>query len=484
MYCENCGAKIDNDSKFCENCGVPVRQETEPEFARETEEMRPVTDINDLMGIESDFEKSWPDSEKTMVFVKPEGSARETQRIESVSRSGSAFEPEEVQRPEPEEAPEPDEKPNDEPEEAPKTEEAPEPAKLSDSEAEPEEEPERTEPEEMENLQQPDEAAEPEPSLPEEQAEPETPMGLDPEAEEILPIFGEPESGFSSRLQALLSRKREKEEAEQDPAPEEAPPIEAEPEADQELEPEEEEKPQINPASFAPEVTPPMFCMACGKKLPKGAAFCDACGTPTGEVAPVEIRRRGNKQSMILELMKGFFAKPASTIEKAASEDAFAAGVGFFIVKDVLLAILSAVFMKKLTASLGALSGLLLSGDPFGFGTKIFLCGIVLDGLWIALLYGAGRLFKQKCSVKELVGAAGTAALLPAVLLLITVILAAFAPDIAICAAVITGVTGLTFMTKAVAAVFKAGENGILYMTAAAAAGYAVILYIAARLII
>ena len=30
MYCENCGARIDDDSKFCENCGVLVKSEAEP----------------------------------------------------------------------------------------------------------------------------------------------------------------------------------------------------------------------------------------------------------------------------------------------------------------------------------------------------------------------------------------------------------------------------------------------------------------------
>lgn len=478
MYCENCGAKIDNDSKFCENCGVLVRQDhVAAAFSEETEEMQPVTDINDLMGLdkESDFEEAWPGSEKTMVFVKQDGSLQETQRFEYVP--DSRLVPEAEERPEPEaeipevpeqEEPEPagadilrsSEPENSEPEEVKAAE--PE-AKLQEKDSflagQSEEEPE--------SLQQEDQQ--------EDSAESPKSLGLDQEAEEILPIFGEPEGALSQKLSSLFAGRKEQEEAAVEPEPEF-------------LQKEEQAAVTLPPAPETeseeePELHRQLFCMACGKKLPDGAAFCDACGTPTGEVAPAEIRKRRNSQGVITELIKGFFVKPASIIEKAASEDAFAAGMGFFIVKDVILAVLSAVFMNKLTASLGMLGAWLVGGDPFGFGAKIFLCGIILDALWIGILYGAGRLFRLGGSVKALIGATGTAGLFPAALLIITVILAAFVPAAAVCAAMVTAAAGLVFMTRAVSVSFKSGENVMLYMTAAAAACYVVLIYIAARLI-
>ena len=42
MYCENCGARIDDDSKFCENCGVLVKSEAEPSIEPKASE--PETD--------------------------------------------------------------------------------------------------------------------------------------------------------------------------------------------------------------------------------------------------------------------------------------------------------------------------------------------------------------------------------------------------------------------------------------------------------
>ena len=43
MYCENCGARIDDDSRFCENCGALVA-DPEPEDYVE-EDAQALTDL-------------------------------------------------------------------------------------------------------------------------------------------------------------------------------------------------------------------------------------------------------------------------------------------------------------------------------------------------------------------------------------------------------------------------------------------------------
>ena len=80
MFCENCGAKIDEDSKFCENCGEPVKAEAAIKFkegyddplqgSRAEEELH---DLHELMELDR---KDDPVAylEKTMVFVKPKSS--------------------------------------------------------------------------------------------------------------------------------------------------------------------------------------------------------------------------------------------------------------------------------------------------------------------------------------------------------------------------------------------------------------------------
>lgn len=34
MYCENCGARIDDDSRFCENCGALVADPEPEDYVR------------------------------------------------------------------------------------------------------------------------------------------------------------------------------------------------------------------------------------------------------------------------------------------------------------------------------------------------------------------------------------------------------------------------------------------------------------------
>lgn len=403
FFCENCGARIDEDSRFCENCGVLIEKNPE------REEEQPVTELDQLMGMEPDenscgFES---DADKTMVFVKQDVPFQETQKFEF-----------DLHQEQPEES-------------------------LV---------PEQEEPQEADCM---------------EQGEPQEPDCM--EQEDPSPELEVPEVFLQNK--GPIFNTQELKELREDL--------------------ETQEMPQTPPVpesgciwTEAEEETKPLFCMACGKQLPAGAAFCDACGTPTGEVAPSEIHRRRNGQSVIPGLVKRFFAKPADTIKKVASEDSFTAGIVFFLVKDVILAVLAAVFMGKLTASLGVFGTWLIGGDSFGFGAKIFLCALVMDALWIGILYGMSIVFKMTGSVKTLTGACGTAGLITAALLIITVLITAFAPGACICAILVTAGTGLLYMVKAAEAAFEADENRMLYMIAAAAAVYVIVIYAVLKLMV
>lgn len=406
MYCENCGARIDDDSMFCENCGVLIatNEEREPE-----EEKEAITDLDELMDLDigTPSEKSYGITDTdTQVFVK-QGFLKESP----------------IYR---------------------------EPA------------PEFEEPV----------AAEEEIEMEDTCPEPQTPEEEQPEAERK-------EAGSSVEFQ------EEKEEA----VPAAA--IFSQPEVLKETEIQPEPQPVSEPQTDTEEpetVTEqesgddrPLFCMACGRRLPAGAAFCDSCGTPTGEVAPAAVHRR-HGQGIFLELMKGFFVKPAATIERAASEDAFLPGIVFLLIKDVILAILAAVFMGRLSATLGFLGAWITGGDAFGFGAKVFLIGIVLDALWIGLVYGAGRLFKGSGSIRELTGACGTASLLTAALLILSIVLASFLPAAAICAEIITAAATVVFMTKAASQAMNMEDERSLYAVPAAFACYCIIIFAAIRI--
>lgn len=227
--------------------------------------------------------------------------------------------------------------------------------------------------------------------------------------------------------------------------------------------------------------TKTLFCMACGKELPQGAAFCAICGTPTGEVAPIEIHRRRNKPSIAIPLLKGYFPNPEETIEQAASEDAMSIGAAFFVVKAFVLAIISAIFTKPLTTMLG--ESWFTAGDAFGFAAKVFLGVIIFDALLVALLFGAGILLKQSASARELLGACGIAHILPSVLWVITLILAATAPNAALAVAMIAVATASICTAKAVDAVYNTkGRN--LYITISVAIVYIAALYMVVAFLI
>ena len=327
MYCENCGARIDDDSKFCENCGVLIKPEADiklPEWSLE------------------------PDKQSGRTSELPVAASKE--EAQSITDLDQLM---------------------------------------------------KMDLEDPEDLKEPEDPKEPE--VPENTPEP----GADEISED--PKEPEPEALFDAR---------------------------------EEL---------------------PVFCMACGKQLPNGAAFCDTCGTPTGEVSPVQINRRAG-QGMFVQLAKYFFVKPTSTIEKAASDDAFLSGIGFFLIKDAILAVLAAIFAGRLYGILGFIGARLLVGDPFGFGAKVFLISILMDVLWIGLLYGACAAMKARPSIKALTGSCGTSSLIFTAVLTISIILAAFVPEAIICAGLTSLVVFTATMAKAVSAAVKDSEDRLYYI--------------------
>lgn len=505
MFCENCGAKIDEDSKFCENCGQPVRTESTIEFQEEhgepaeepkTEDIR---DVNELMelGKNGDFLDS---PEKTMIFVKPSSSSKEAEKIaEEAGREEDGRADAEAADPEPEpqvESSRPQSQGASQIEGRLRTV-----RKTAANNAGLVVNNKSGKASQTENLKTEEEKREDDVSVK---------SGIDPEDE----FFVEPRVGAIRKNLPIVDFGEEPAE----PEPEEAANKEAAPEPKIPAVPEESarsavleetetlknkgealaeaEDAETNEAEAASSGEPdqdqetaytgyePLFCMACGKALPEGAAFCDACGTRTGAVSPAEIRgRRQSKQGMTLGLLADFFTKPESTIERAADEDACLSGIGFFLLKDVVLAVLAAAFMKRITVSLGMVAPWLTGGDSFGFAAKVFLCAIVMDALWVGLLFGAGYLFRTDCPVKILIGACGTASLLPTALWVIATLLIAFAPFAAMGAIAVTVLVTLIVMTKAAAAAFIPPQDRLLYLMAATTAVYAMILVAAMSLV-
>ncbi|NBI61628.1 zinc-ribbon domain-containing protein [Clostridiales bacterium] len=505
MFCENCGAKIDEDSKFCENCGEPVKAEAAIKFkegyddplqgSRAEEELY---DLHELMELDR---KDDPVAslEKTMVFVKPSSSSKESEKVmeetgqEKKDQTGTDASDTELER-------------QDEPSRQFQSQSASQmegrlrtvrktaadntglvvhnkSGKTSKSED--------LKAEEMKQ-----------------EADVSIKSGIDPEDE----FFVEPRVGAIRKnlpvVELVEDVPEPEEEAVEPETAETARPVGTaetmEPAALKELETPKNKEQTVTEAAgkendeqeAASPAVPnqesegssggyePLFCMACGKTLPRGAAFCDACGTRTGAVSPAEIRgRRQSKQGLAFGLLADFFIRPESTIERAADEDACLSGIGFFLFKDVILAILGAAFMKKITISLGIVGPWLTGGDSFGFAAKVFLCAIVMDALWVGILFGAGYLFRTDCPIKILIGACGTASLLPTALLIIATLLIAFVPPVAMGAIAVTVLATLIVMTKAAAAAFIPPQDRLLYLMVASTAVYAVILVAAMSLI-
>lgn len=294
-----------------------------------------------------------------------------------------------------------------------------------------------------------------------------------------------------SDISKLLSEIYEDEEDEKKVEIAEEPIIESE----QEDEPEDEELPDHDPqveneafvsdgasdnanatvVTYFEEQPKYIYCMACGKKLPYGAAFCDECGTETGAVSPKEIRKRKIKNSSVVPILKGYFPRPAESIENAASYEPFSLGAGILVAKDILLAVIAAIFMNRLTA--GIEDSWIMSGDAFGFAAKVFLLSILTDIILIALVVLIGIPFKSGGNIRSITAACGTGYLLPAILWLATVVLQAFAPVAGECLAVITMVVFVLFIGRAIESAARIKKNKAMYMVAAVIAIYTALLY-------
>ena len=108
--------------------------------------------------------------------------------------------------------------------------------------------------------------------------------------------------------------------------------------------------------------------------------------------------------------------------------------------------------------------------------SKVFLCGILIDALWIALLWGGGVLLKASCSVKDVIGACGTANIFPAVILMIAAILLAVSPTVGLCAVLIAAAVAVVSMTTAAQVALELEENRRLYLIFAVTACYILLL--------
>lgn len=562
MYCENCGARIDDDSRFCENCGALVVDSEAKLFEEESE---PVTDLEQLMGMDeeeraadSGKESGSRVSDQTMIFVKPGRSAGEMEKRNlsepEDDRFRSESEPEQKQEisyglvdedsDSGEQIPEDGVslgldgtgKKSDEPLEL----EIPDvlkpskddvliwPERMEGSRWDAEEEWEEEADWQIEKGTRTEDntpaTAWNTPAAPESEDETEE----EPEEEPARGFLGR--TGLGAALKAKFRPEPEEEDfedsvPEEDQAAEESevrresqepqevagteespgadgggvipePPAYRAPELEERGEAERQERPEDRSAGDEAEESgtgetvetgeaevAALFCMACGRQLPRGAAFCDACGTPTGEVAPAGVQRKRTVRGIIPGFMKHIFSAPVQTIEKAASEEMLAAGIGFFVVKDIVLAVLAAVFMGRITAALGIGGSWIAGGDPFGFGAKVFLCGILIDALWIALLWGGGVLLKASCSVKDVIGACGTANIFPAVILMIAAILLAVSPTVGLCAVLIAAAVAVVSMTTAAQVALELEENRRLYLIFAVTACYILLLYLAAVLL-
>lgn len=531
MYCETCGARIDDDSVFCENCGAQVEETQRGDY-------EPADDLEELMNMDRGAGYSEA-AEKTMIFRKPhnetgygedeDGSETGLREMEEPS-ADSCQESEDsfAQADAPEDLPEQMEESSGGKAEQAETEEewqetdtwqSQEPAQESDwgdaSEEEswaakwgngPEgssswdrgmtntdewlqEEIEKT----MRSLQQSSDHF-----VYEDRSG--TILQGDPEFfEEEYEVSGRADDdagkGDSSESDSLpaesLAGGQQKGADEVQGSEPDISQNRIEGQKQQSDLPEELEQREVpadsraEPTSYPPPVPPKepgktkkklRFCMTCGKVLPPEAAFCQDCGTPAGAIDPGAVSGKAGT-GMGINLLKSFFKKPAETIERAAADEGFLSGIGFFLVKDALIAVLAALFAGKVSVLAGAVSGWLLSSDPFGFAAKIFLCGIVLDALWIAVVWGTGKLFHGYCSVKTLIGACGTAGLFTAVLFIVTILLAAFAPAAAGCGLAVTGAVTLIAMVKAVSSALWNSENQLIFHMAAAVACYSVILF-------
>lgn len=449
MICKHCRAWIDDDSVFCESCGSRVvsdgnNDETQDLSNVLKEEIdNGIRDLNELMSFDkkTKMQPSRTALDRTLVFHKPEREKTvpatekvEEKQIVQVAAGRKVDVMDIVEGVETKELFETSEPVVDKKEPIEVKEEIPAEPVVSEK---------SQEVVESTVIEEPGETIETETKKVEEVPVQETEVSTDIESEESEEIKVEDE------MEPKLDESAESMEVE---------PLEAEME------------------------TKPLFCMACGESLPQGAAFCAICGTPTGEVAPKEIHRRRTKQSLALPLLKTYFPKPEDAIRQAATEDAVSIGTAVFAVKALILAVIAAVFLKPLSGLLG--ESWFTAGDAFGFAAKVFLGILIGDALMVALIFGAGKIFKQEVSIKALLGTCGIANILPSILWVVTLILVATAPVAALAVAMIAIAVSTIFITKSIDAAYNVKDGRSIYIISAVSVVYIAVIYLVITLLI
>lgn len=226
-----------------------------------------------------------------------------------------------------------------------------------------------------------------------------------------------------------------------------------------------------------------VFCKNCGKELASGARFCDGCGVPQGVYIP-PVPPKPAEPSLFSILIQKFFKEPTGAVRLAAEKEGVMLGVIFFLIKDAILAILSAMLMSKLIYELGIFGLLFSDGDTFVAAMKVFFIAVMMDALWVILLFGGGKAFGGNSTFSALIGGSGISSIMLSIGWILTAIFMAISVPLSACS--LFALIGIAAVSAYVvlAEVMRVSKDKSFYAASLIIIAYFLIIYIVTYIIL
>lgn len=208
------------------------------------------------------------------------------------------------------------------------------------------------------------------------------------------------------------------------------------------------------------------FCTKCGKELKDGKA-CD-CEVVSTKTESVDISGYVNSY---IEIIKGIFTKPVTTIKKYVTADNFNLAIIALVVNCIITGLFTYCLLNEGMKSLGMLSRYIGFGYtnvevPF---MKVFLYGFVFMAVWFAVMalmiyLIANVIMKDKIDVKEAFALVGVISVFTAVTTFVALICIYISTKLMSLIIMLASVFYLTYLAQGISELTSINKNKLAYV--------------------
>lgn len=207
------------------------------------------------------------------------------------------------------------------------------------------------------------------------------------------------------------------------------------------------------------------FCTKCGKELKDGKA-CDCEVVSSNEGVDVS----GYVNSYI-DIIKGIFTKPITTIKKYVTADNFTLGIITLIVNCIITGLFTYCLLNEGMKSFGMISryvGLGLTSIDVPF-MRVFLYGFVFMAVWfiamaLMIYLIANVIMKDKIDIKEVFTLVGVTSVFTAVTTFVALICIYISVKLMALIITLASVFYLTYLVQGISELTSINKNKLAYV--------------------